>query len=277
MFSASIVVYNSPLPQLKRAVECILRAHPDKVWIVFNGSDDDYFRKMKEEIGTLHASIAVERMGNRGFGAGHNLAIRKALEQGSDYHLVANADLWWEGDVITPMLRRLESDPQTGLIAPRTLYPDGSLQYTCRMLPSPAQLLLRRFLPRFFKRQDDRYLLKDLNHSAPINAPYLLGCFMLFRSDALRKEGIFDERFFMYPEDIDITRRLHRRWFTLYWPEVTIIHEHARESRKNMRMLRIHAQNMARYFNKYGWLRDPERKAFNKALRHSVNVSQTKD
>ncbi len=267
MLTASIVVYNSPQSQLREALECILRTRPDRIWIVFNGPDDEYFSQLKENMARLSSRITVERMDNRGFGAGHNLAIRAAIESGSDYHLVANADIRWDGDVITPMLRQLDSDPQIGLIAPRTLYPDGSLQHTCRMLPRPAPLFLRRFLPGLFRKQDDRYLLKDLDHSKPINAPYLLGCFMLFRTEALRRDGLFDERFFMYPEDIDITRRLHRNWKTLYWPQVTIIHDHARESRTNRRLLRIHIKNMIRYFNKYGWLIDKERKAFNRALR----------
>ena len=74
----------------------------------------------------------------------------------------------------------------------------------------------------------------------------------------------------MYPEDIDITRRIHRRWRTLYWPGTDIIHQHAAASRRNPRMFAIHLINMARYFNKWGWLRDEERDLFNSRLLNDI-------
>lgn len=269
MLTVSLVVYNSEAGQVKRAVDCILRATPARVTIIFNGPSDTLYEQL---VGMSRHPVEVVRVPNRGYGAGHNVAVRKALEQGSDYHLVANVDLWWDGDVVTPMIEYLDRHPDTSLIAPRTLNPDGSLQYTCRMLPSPLPLFFRRFAPRLFKSRDDRYLLKDLDHTRAIDSPYLLGCFMLFRCDALREYGIFDERFFMYPEDIDITRRLHRHGKTLYWPEVTIVHEHARESGHNLKMLKIHTINMIKYFNKYGWIFDRERREFNRRLRSQVQT-----
>ena len=90
---------------------------------------------------------------------------------------------------------------------------------------------------------------------------------MLLRLSAIRETGAFDERYFMYPEDIDLTRRLHRKWKTLYYPAVSIVHEHQQESRKNYRMLKIHISNMIKYFNKWGWFFDKERRDFNLQLR----------
>lgn len=268
MTTASVLIYNSPLRQVECVLRCILRSEAVKIWVVYNGGNPAY----EAELRLLCAEADAERvemltMPNHGYGAGHNMALRRALAMKSDFHLVANADTRWEGDALKPLIDYLETHPDTALVAPRTVYPDGELQMTARMLPSPAQLFLRRFFPWAFRAADRRYLLEDLDHSRPIDAPYLLGCFMLFRCEALRREGLFDERFFMYPEDIDITRRLHRRWHTLYLPAATIIHDHARESRHSLRMLRIHLSNMARYFTKWGWLRDPERRLFNRRLR----------
>jgi hypothetical protein len=262
MITASIVVFNAPVAQVKRAAKCILSNGVEHLYIVFNGNDPTYLN----DLGLHNAELIVTE--NRGFGAGHNIAIRKAITAGATFHLVANADLWWDGDVITPMTDFLKSHPNVGLISPKVLYPNGKLQYTCRMLPTPIQLFGRRFLPMAFKKSNDRYLLKNIDHSKTINAPYLLGCFMLFRCSALQQDGLFDERFFMYPEDIDITRRLHQHWQTLYWPHATIVHEHARESYHNYRLLRIHIVNMCRYFNKWGWLCDKERTRFNNELRN---------
>ena len=87
---------------------------------------------------------------------------------------------------------------------------------------------------------------------------------MLFRVSALKTVGLFDENIFMYCEDIDITRRMHNKFITLYFPGATITHDHARESYKNYRMLFIHMKNAARYFNKWGWVNDPIRVSTNK-------------
>jgi GT2 family glycosyltransferase len=87
---------------------------------------------------------------------------------------------------------------------------------------------------------------------------------MLFRTAALRKIGLFDEQFFMYPEDIDITRRMNAEYRTVFFPGASIVHDHAKESYKSRRFLWIHVKNLIRYFNKWGWIRDPQRSRVNR-------------
>lgn len=89
---------------------------------------------------------------------------------------------------------------------------------------------------------------------------------MLLRAAALREVGLFDERFFMYPEDIDITRRIHRHFQTIFYPHVSIIHDHAQGSYKSPKLLWIHIINLCKYFNKWGWIIDRERKEVNKRV-----------
>jgi GT2 family glycosyltransferase len=93
--------------------------------------------------------------------------------------------------------------------------------------------------------------------------PYLSGCFMLLRQESLRKIGLFDERFFMYPEDIDLSRRMAVCYDTLFFPLATVTHEHGAASRKSLRMLLIHLVNIFKYFNKWGWIHDPIREQLN--------------
>jgi GT2 family glycosyltransferase len=89
---------------------------------------------------------------------------------------------------------------------------------------------------------------------------------MLFRKEALDKAGLFDERYFMYMEDIDITRRVHQHFKTVYYPSVHIYHGHARESYRINKLLFTHIKSAIRYFNKWGWFFDAERREVNRRV-----------
>ena len=107
-----------------------------------------------------------------------------------------------------------------------------------------------------------------------MNVPYLSGCFMLLRTSTLEDVGLFDERFFLYPEDIDLTRRIHKKYKTLFYPYVSVIHEYGRGSYKSMKLLYFHIVNMCRYFNKWGWFFDKERKEINaRCIAENISTS----
>ena len=105
-----------------------------------------------------------------------------------------------------------------------------------------------------------------------MEVPYLSGCFMLLRTEALKNVGMFDERFFMYPEDIDLTRRIHRKYKTIFYPNVSVVHHHARASYQNVRLLAVHVWNLVRYFNKWGWFFDKERKKVNEFVLRKLDL-----
>ena len=103
-----------------------------------------------------------------------------------------------------------------------------------------------------------------------MDIPFLLGSFMFFRLPCFKKVGLFDESIFMYMEDIDITRRIHKFYKTVFWPEVTIVHAHKAESYKSKKMLRIHIKSAIQYFNKWGWFWDSERRRWNRQVMAAV-------
>ena len=94
---------------------------------------------------------------------------------------------------------------------------------------------------------------------------------MLLRQSALESVGVFDEQYFMYPEDIDLTRRIAVSYDTVYFPHVSVVHEHGAASRQSLRMFMIHAENMVKYFNKWGWFRDPIRDELNNKTAHQFD------
>lgn len=265
MLTVSIVTYRTDLQELDRCLDSLAGAGVERIYIVDNGQESRT-RDYAGSRGTEYIGLP-----NPGYGAGHNAAMRRASELGSDYHLVLNSDVYFKPDTLRAMVAAMEADPSIGAMHPRVLNPDGTPQFTARLLPTPLDVFGRRFLPRaLFRRRNDRYLLKQAPPEAILDVPYFQGSFMLLNMKALRQTGLFDERFFMYPEDIDLTRRLHRHFKTLLWPEAEVVHDHRAASYESGRMLWIHVVNMYRYFRKWGWWLDPERRRFNRRILRDI-------
>ena len=259
MITASIVAYNTDREQLCRVLHCALYSSIECIYLIDN-SPNDALRVMEK----YSSRIRYIHNANIGYGGAHNLAIREAMELGSDYHAVVNPDIAFEEGVLEALAAYMDGHPEAGWVMPRVEYPDGELQYLCKLLPSPSDLILRRFFPASVGvRARDRFEMRDSGYDRQMNVPFLSGCFMFLRVDALRKIGLFDERFFMYGEDIDLSRRMHAVYKTMYYPEVSIVHAHERASFKNRKMLRVHIANIVRYFNKWGWFFDRERRRVN--------------
>lgn len=268
MTTASIVTYKTRKHDLDRVVASALSDGLDRIYVI-DHSPDTAVRDF------LPADDRIEyhRRPNLGYGAGHNFAIRKAMEAGARYHAVLNPDIYWEGRVVETLEGYMDEHPEVGQMVPKVLYPDGRLQYVCKLIPTPFDLIANRFLPAGLARKRvARYRLESSGYDRIMNVPYMHGCFFMLRTEALRDVGLFDERFFMYPEDIDLTRRIHEKWETLYYPSATIFHAHAAESRKWGKMMRIHAVNMIKYFNKWGWIFDGKRRKYNRRVLESLKT-----
>ena len=259
MITASIVTFRQTLQELFALTERILKSDVEKLYLVDNSPNDALrvIERTSDRIRYIHNA-------NIGYGGAHNIAIREAMELGSDYHAVVNPDIFFGEGVLEALEQYMDTHVQVGWVMPRVEYPDGELQYLCKLLPSPADLILRRFFPASMCADArDRFEMRASGYDREMNVPFLSGCFMFLRVDALRKIGLFDERFFMYGEDIDLSRRMHKIYKTMYYPEVSVVHAHERASFKNRKMLRVHIVNIVRYFNKWGWFFDRERKAVN--------------
>ena len=267
MLNISIVLYH---PQWEDEVlplvsELLRVKNLRKIYLLDNSEDREIHPKSEIKDPKLRY---LHMPANLGYGRAHNVALRESVYNHTELHLVMNSDIHVKAEDIDAMHDWMLANPSVGQLMPRVVSPDGSQQYLAKRLPSPLDVFGRRFLPdRMMAKRNKRYELRDLDLNRPINAPYLSGCFMLLRTKAAVEVGLFDERYFMYPEDMDLTRRIHRNWLTLYYPEWTIVHAHARASYKNKHMLRIHIRNICRYFNKWGWFFDKERRLFNSNLK----------
>jgi len=262
----SIVLYKNNLAQITNLLEDIFASQDirlDTIYLVDN-SPDNRLQSLKKLDSRIEYIAAPH---NPGYGAAHNLAITKSIERNIGYHLVVNPDIRFSSTELAKLIKFMQQRSEVGLVMPRVIYPDGKVQHLCKLLPTPFNIFARRFMPRsYIDKMNYDYTLQWTDYNKLIKVPYLSGSFMLFRVSDLQQIGSFDERFFMYFEDTDITRRFYREGKAWFYPHTTVIHEHNQESYRSLKMFWVHIQNMIRYFNKYGWFIDLERRQINKQI-----------
>lgn len=257
--SSSIVTYRTSLKDLQKISNCILNCKiNDRLYIIDNSPTDALSVSCNDD-----RIEYVHNPSNPGFGAAHNIAINKAIKEGSQYHFIINPDIYFITDVLTPMINYMEANKETGMLMPKILYPDGSIQYLPKLLPRPFWIFKRKF--RFLSgRFIKKYELRDIPSELAYNSPILSGCFSLLRLDVIKELGGYDDRYFMYFEDFDLSRRIHQKYKTIYYPSVSVYHGYEGGANRNMKLFRIYIQSMILYFNKWGWLFDKEREKINK-------------
>ncbi len=266
MLNVSIVLYNHTKEEIAPLVETLAASkNVNTIFIIDNSP------KELSDADKLPAKYIYNGK-NLGYGKAHNVAIRKTIENRIPYHLVINPDITFKTGILEKIEDFMDCNPEIGHLMPKILYPSGDIQHLCKLLPTPFDLIFRRFLPaKWTEKRTKRFELHEYGYNQIMDVPYLSGCFMFLRTAALLNTGLFDERFFMYPEDIDLTRRIHAQYRTVYYPHAEVTHVHTRSSYKNMKMLYIHISNMIKYFNKWGWVFDKERKQINKETIQRLN------
>ncbi|MCK5781624.1 MAG: glycosyltransferase [Flavobacteriales bacterium] len=258
--SASIVVYNTPPKILEQSIESFLNSDlSGELWIIDNTQNAE-FSYLKKKYPAINYIFNNE---NLGYGKAHNIALRHFSDK-SEYHLVLNPDVSFRPDLLTSLSYYLDKNKNTGLIAPKAIYPSGDEQSNGRLIPSPINLIFRRFIPDFLNIIDNNSYELKFNQQNNYLSPVILGSFMLFRNSSLKEIGFFDETFFLYPEDIDISRRMFEKYDNIIFMEKSFIHHHSQESYKSWTILEVHIKEMIKYFNKWGWIFDKKRKDANR-------------
>lgn len=293
MITASIVTYNHHLLDIEPVLRSLFASPVDKVYIVDHSADimpdlESELNEFRNRVFTgeplLKKKVAkgfqmlYVRHDNNGYGGGHNVALREAVALGAKYHLVVNPDIWFGPRVIPGLVEYMDRHEDVAQMMPKVLYPNGQIQRLAKMLPTPMDIFGRFCLPSFLiNKRNARFELRDSRFSQVLNVPYLSGCFMFFRVSAINEVNLFDEHFFMYAEDIDITRRLHDRYRTIYYPSLPVYHKFSRASHRSLRLFLIHIHNILLYFNKWGWLYDKKRDDYNERLARQIAEGGIKD
>ena len=199
-----------------------------EVIVVDNRSTDGSYHLIQEKFSDL---CLIENTTNLGFARAVNQGFRRAK---GEYLLVLNPDVTLTPGSIGKAINFLDTHPDVGLLLPKLVNPDGSLQFSCRTFYNFSTILFRRTpLGKIFPnhRVIRKHLMMDWNHEEIREVDWGLGACMFLRREALKGENIFDERFFLYFEDVDLCFRMKKEgWKVIYYPEAVMIHAHLRQS-----------------------------------------------
>ncbi len=219
-------LYAEPKPRLDYAV-----------WVVDNASSDGSAVMVAAEFPMVHLCANTE---NLGFSKANNQAI---AQTDSRYVFLLNSDAAIHAGALETLVAYADSHAEAGILGPKVLNPDGTLQYSCRRFPSLGAGFFRNtYLGRLFPHNKFArdYLMTDFDHDSGKAVDWVSGCAMLIRRETINKIGALDERFYMYCEDVDICQRV---WDAgeevVYVPEAVVTHAIGRSSDKNAdRMIR---------------------------------------
>lgn len=259
--TASIVLYGNELSELKKTFESVLNTTQNIKLYLIDNSPTDKLRMFVTDVRIEY----IHNPSNPGFGAAHNIAIQKALELKSKFHFIVNPDIFFEEDIITPMIEYMKCDTSIGMLMPQILNLDGTIQNLPKLLPSPFSILWRkiRIPKKAYEEFINEYELRQVPNDVIYNAPILSGCFTLLNMDAIKKVGFYDDAFFMYFEDWDLSRRMHQHYKTIYFPLVSVFHGYESGANKSRVLFKIFVDSAITYFNKWGWFFDADRNNIN--------------
>ena len=260
--NVSIVLYNNKFDEVKALVSSLRgNSTVKRIFLIDNSEirNDNYLG--------LDVTYVFNNI-NLGYGRGHNIALRQTLyDKMSPIHIVMNADVHLEPEIIDNIVAYMCQHTDVAMLMPKVYYPNNKIQYLCRLLPTPIDLFGRRFLPkRFMRRRVERLEMRHTDYNKIIEVPHISGCFMTIRTEVLEKSGLFDERFFLYLEDVDLTRRISKWGKTIFYPKVHIVHKHNRGSYSSFKLLIRHITSAYKYFRKWGFFSDKEREVINRKI-----------
>lgn len=245
--TGSIVTYNN-MTTIEKTLYTLFEQTKDidlKLYVVDNGSVDgtpEFIEKSFPQVTVIRSEKNV------GFGAGHNIAVKEIK---SRYHVIINPDIVLCENVIKEMADYMDENPDIGLLSPRICFPDGRDQILGKRNPHMKYLIASRLRGDEPSKLLKEYAMLDCDLSKPTRIENATGCFMLLRTDVLKRLGGFDEGYFMYFEDADLARRVNEISKCVYYPYAIVNHVWGRESKRNFKLMLIHINSMLRYFYKW--------------------------
>ncbi len=256
--SVILVSYNT-MDVTRKALSHLFASSHDlamEVIVIDNASADDSVKMIRDE---FPAVTLIENKKNVGFGRANSQVLPLVH---SRYVLLLNTDAFVEPDSIAKTVRYMDAHPECGILGAKFLGADGDLQPSCRFFPTPWNIFLERTgLSRFFK---DAKMVDDMSwdHASVRNCDWVPGCYFLIRKEVIDQVGLFDPRYFLYYEEIDLCFAAKRAgWTITFFPHTSVVHlggESARHDGKvsssGRQLVPLQIESEQLYFRKnHGW------------------------
>jgi N-acetylglucosaminyl-diphospho-decaprenol L-rhamnosyltransferase len=260
--AACVVVTYDALPWIER---CLASVEGLETIVVDNGSRDGTVAVVRERF----PAVRVVESENRGLCAGWNTGIGTTA---AEHVLLLNADAWLLDGALEALLDAADRHPRAGAVGPRLLNPDGTLQRSVRGFPTlwrlaTEYLYLRKLAPG--SRALNAFYGAGFDHTSEREVEWLMGACLLVRRTAYDEVGPFDERYFMFSEEVDWMRRASERgWSVVFTPEARCVHVGG--AAHGGRLFRENVSGHLRYLSLHG--RPGEAERARRLLRASLLV-----
>ena len=234
-----------------------------EIIVVDNNSNDGCIGMIQKEFPKI---LTLQLPKNVGFAAGNNAGIKASTGR---YIIIMNPDIALTENTVENLLHFLQTHPNAGMVGPKLINPDGTIQFSCCRFPNFLTPLYRRTILgkfAFAKKSINSYLMKDWDHKSTKKVDWLFGAFLVIKKESFEKAGYFDERFFLYYEDLDLCRRFWEKNLEVWYAhDIELVHYHQRLSAKKQGIVslfdkstRTHISSSIKYLIKYFRVKLPE-------------------
>ena len=258
--SACIVVYNG-YDEVLKAAQTVLqftRRYPLTLYLVDNASPDGSGPRLEQAVregllapGTGQRVEVRCRKENGGFGTGHNTVL--SLLQ-SRVHFILNPDIQLTADTLSDLADWMAQHPGVVMARPALTFPDGRPQ-RLPLRRCSVRAMVYRQLPclKFWAKYNERYLMADKDLTKPTEIEFCTGSFSAVDTAVFKAVGGFDEDYFMYVEDADLTQKMRTRGKAYLVPQYTAIHAWHRAAHRSLKPFLWQLRSLLRYFSKWGF------------------------
>lgn len=253
--SAATVLYNNDVRQVTKLIKNITNVlgcfESFRFYLINNSPQNDKLVNLLKNYSQNPNIRVVTSTKNKGFGAGNNVIMNQI---DSDYHLIINPDvLIDDSQQIQRMVDFMDKNKEYGMLVPLIKFPNGKIQHLLKQESSVLDMALRFLEVPFFNKRKQWFVSLPDGYSYIHRAKNAPGSFMMFRTNIFKKIGGFDEHYFLYMEDSDITMKVNEVSEAVFFPNAFVYHEWQRENKKSVRGIIQMMESTWIYFNKWGW------------------------
>jgi len=258
MISASIVIYQSNLDDIKNIINILSLCKIVNEILIHDNSKSNYLEK-HIDLNNKKISYLFNNK-NIGYGPGHNKNFKRK-KHNSKFFLVINTDIKFNSRFLYMICDELTSSNKAGALIPKIFDYNGNHKSSFREFPNIFTLIFRFLIAKLKLK----YLINLFIEQTVIRKfPLAQGPFILLPSKIFEEINGFDERFFLYMEDIDLQRRIYDKGYSIKFSNLYIYHKHNKESFRNIKVFFYHIHSCVKYFLKYGFIFDKKRNLYNK-------------